>query len=49
MSLNKTMLIGNLGRDPEIRTTQNGNKIANMALATSERWTDRDGNRQERT
>ena len=43
------MLIGNLGRDPEIRTTQDGRKIGNMALATTERWTDKDGKRNERT
>ena len=35
-SLNKVILIGNLGRDPDIRSTQNGNKIANLSLATSE-------------
>ena len=49
MSLNKVMLIGNLGRDPEIRKTQDGRRIGNMALATTERWTDKDGKRQERT
>ena len=49
MSLNKVMLIGNLGRDPEIRTTQDGRRIGNMALATTEKWTDKSGQRQERT
>lgn len=48
-SVNKVILVGNLGRDPEIRTMQNGGKVVNLSLATSERWTDRDGNRQERT
>jgi single-strand DNA-binding protein len=48
-SINKVILVGNLGRDPEIRTTQNGAKVVNMRLATSEQWKDRDGNRQERT
>jgi single-strand DNA-binding protein len=49
MSLNKVMLIGNLGRDPEMRYTQSGDPIANFSLATSERWTDKSGQRQERT
>ena len=49
-SLNKVILIGNLGRDPEIRHTQSGDKIANLNLATSERWKDRNsGEYQERT
>lgn len=48
-SLNKAMLIGNLGRDPEIRSMQNGGKVANLAVATSESWKDRDGNKQEKT
>jgi single-strand DNA-binding protein len=49
-SLNKVILIGNLGRDPEIRSTQDGTKIANFTLATSETWRDRtSGERQERT
>ena len=48
-SLNKVILVGNLGRDPEVRSTQNGDKIANLNIATSERWRDRDGNNQERT
>jgi single-strand DNA-binding protein len=48
-SLNKVMLIGNLGADPEIRSFQNGGKVANLRLATSERYKDRDGNQQEKT
>lgn len=49
-SVNKVTLIGNLGRDPEIRSLQNGSKVANLALATSETWKDRDsGERRERT
>ncbi len=48
-SLNKVTLLGNLGRDPEIRTTQNGKKIANFSIATSERWRGSDGQQQERT
>lgn len=48
-SLNKVILVGNLGRDPEVRSTQNGDKVANLNIATSERWRDRDGNNQERT
>jgi len=48
-SVNKVILIGNLGRDPEIRYTQAGEPIANFSLATSERWTDKAGQKQERT
>ncbi|MCR9219879.1 MAG: single-stranded DNA-binding protein [Alphaproteobacteria bacterium] len=48
-SFNKVILIGNLGRDPEVRTMQNGDKVANLNIATSERWRDREGNQQERT
>jgi single-strand DNA-binding protein len=49
-SLNKVMLIGNLGADPEIRTFQNGGKVCNLRIATSETWKDRNtGERQERT
>lgn len=49
-SVNKVTLIGNLGRDPEIRTTQSGMKIVNLAVATSEIWNDKtSGERQERT
>ena len=49
-SINKVILVGNLGRDPEIRTTQSGMKVANLRVATSERWKDRNsGEMQERT
>ncbi len=48
-SLNKVILIGNLGRDPEVRYTQNGTAVANFTLATNEVWTDKAGGRQERT
>jgi single-strand DNA-binding protein len=49
-SVNKVILIGNLGRDPEIRTMQNGNKVANLNLATSESWKDKaTGERKEKT
>jgi single-strand DNA-binding protein len=49
-SINKVILIGNLGRDPEIRTTQDGKEIANLTLATSESWKDRNtGERREKT
>jgi single-strand DNA-binding protein len=49
-SINKVILIGNLGRDPEIRATQDGREIANLAIATSESWKDRNtGERKERT
>ena len=49
-SVNKVILIGNLGRDPEIRFTQAGKKIANFSIATSETWRDRQsGERRERT
>lgn len=49
-SLNKVMLIGNLGRDPEVRTFQNGGKVVNFSIATSETWRDKNsGERQERT
>ena len=49
-SVNKVILIGNLGRDPEVRTFQNGGKVCNLRLATSENWRDRNtGERRERT
>jgi single-strand DNA-binding protein len=49
-SLNKVMIIGNLGRDPEIRNTNDGTKVAQLQVATSETWKDRQtGQRKERT
>ena len=49
-SLNKVMLIGNLGQDPEIRSFQNGGRVANLRIATSESWKNKaSGERQERT
>jgi single-strand DNA-binding protein len=48
-SLNKIMLIGNLGKDPEVKYTQAGTPIATFSLATNESWKDQDGNAQERT
>jgi len=48
-SINKVILVGNLGRDPEVRYTQNGTAVANFTLATNEVWTDKAGARQERT
>ncbi|MEO9514788.1 MAG: single-stranded DNA-binding protein [Paracoccaceae bacterium] len=49
-SVNKVILIGNLGRDPEVRTFQNGGKVCNLRIATSENWKDRNtGERRERT
>src|SRR5579884_4276240 len=49
MSLNRVLLIGNLGRDPEVRFTPSGRAVARFPLATSEVWTDQEGQRQERT
>ena len=49
MSLNKVMIIGNLGTDPELRFTQGGQAVANFNVATNERWTDKSGQTQERT
>jgi len=49
-SVNKVILVGNLGRDPEIRSLQDGTKVANLSVATSENWRDREsGERRERT
>ncbi|UCH75574.1 MAG: single-stranded DNA-binding protein [Rhodospirillales bacterium] len=49
-SVNKVILVGNLGRDPEVRTMQSGGKVCNLSVATSERWRDRNsGDMQERT
>lgn len=49
-SINKVILVGNLGKDPEIRTTQNGSKVCNFSVATSERWKDKNtGEMNEKT
>ena len=48
-SINKVILVGNLGRDPEIRHTASGAKIAHLSLATSDSWRDKNGERQEKT
>lgn len=48
MNLNRAMLIGNLTRDPEVRTTQNGTTVASFSVATNFTWTDQSGNRQEK-
>ena len=48
-SLNKVTLIGNLGNDPEVRSTTGGNRVATFSLATSRSWNDQSGNRQEKT
>jgi len=48
-SLNKSMLIGRVGKQPEVKTFGNGNKVANFSLATSERWKDKSGERKEKT
>ena len=49
-SVNKVIIVGNLGRDPEVRTFQNGGKVCNLRIATSETWKDRNtGERKERT
>src|SRR5919107_932825 len=47
--VNKVILVGNLGDDPESRSLNNGGEVVNMRVATSENWKDKDGNRQERT
>ena len=48
-SLNKVMLIGNLGADPEVRSTNNGSRVATLSLATSRQWTAQGGEKQEKT
>jgi single-strand DNA-binding protein len=48
-SVNKVILVGNLGADPEVRYTQGGEPVCELRLATSEQWTDKGGARQERT
>lgn len=47
--VNKVIILGRLGKDPEVRNFQNGGRVVNLRLATSERYKDRDGNMQERT
>jgi single-strand DNA-binding protein len=47
--VNKVILVGNLGKDPEVRFTPNGRALAKFPVATSERWTDQQGQKQERT
>jgi single-strand DNA-binding protein len=47
--VNKVILVGNLGDDPESRSLNNGGEVVNLRVATSETWKDKDGNRQERT
>jgi single-strand DNA-binding protein len=49
MSVNKAILVGNLGKDPEVRFTGTGKAVCKFPLATSTTWNDQDGNRQERT
>jgi single-strand DNA-binding protein len=49
MSVNKAIIVGNLGADPEVRYTQSGTAVANMRIATNERWKDKSGQQQERT
>lgn len=48
-SVNKVILVGNLGQDPESRSLNSGSEVVNLNVATSENWKDRDGQRQERT
>lgn len=48
-SVNKVTIVGNLGRDPEVSTTQGGTKVAKFSIATTERYTDQQGNKQEKT
>ena len=49
MSVNKVILLGNLGKDPDLRYTPSGKAVATFSLATSERWTSQDGQKQENT
>lgn len=49
MSVNKAIIVGRLGNDPEIKDTRNGGQIANLSVATSETWKDKSGEKQERT
>lgn len=49
MSVNKVIIVGRLGADPEVRTASNGNTMARLSVATTETWSDKDGQKQERT
>lgn len=49
MSVNKATILGNVGQEPEIKTFDNGNKVANFSIATSEKWKDKQGDPQEST
>lgn len=49
MALNSCSFIGNLGKDPEIRSMQNGDKVANLSIAVTEKWKSKDGEKKERT
>lgn len=49
MAINKAILLGNVGKTPEIRTFDNGNKVASFSVATTEKWIDRDGEKKEYT
>ena len=49
MSVNKVILLGRLGQDPELKNTTSGQSVCNFSIATSEKWTGKDGNQQERT
>ncbi|MCB0326906.1 MAG: single-stranded DNA-binding protein [Bdellovibrionales bacterium] len=49
MSVNKVILVGNLGADPEMRYTQSGTPVATLSIATSERWTSKEGQKEEKT
>lgn len=49
MSVNKVILVGRLGQDPELKYTSNGQSVCNFSMATSENWTDKSGQKQERT
>ncbi len=49
MGVNKVILIGNLGANPEVRFTQGGSSVANLRIATTEKWTDKNGQKQEST
>lgn len=49
MSVNKAIIVGNLGADPELKDTRSGDAVLNLSIATNERWTDKGGKTQERT